>query len=453
MKLNFKNILFFIGVFVFAFGFLGISNVSAIDTLVSSVYQDTNHDGTVDNVYITMDENVTSCSAMGWLVMMPGGIGITSFSGCTCSGTDAFMNLAITTTAGITGGANPAFFYMPGDTTLASGPMTFKFVAPADGAASAVTKLGDGASDYQLPPSGMGTFEDVLIFTEELDASGKTAVEDALTAGSDVALSFTWGAGLDANKLTITSATVATFDEDVTANVTDLSSNMATDLLLIDSLAPPTLTTDPATSITRTTVSLNGNILDTGGENPTIRFEYGLTNAYGNTTVVGGPFGAGAFSSGVLSLTCGTTYHYRAYATNSEGESNGNDLIFTTSACPRSSSGSYLPGYGPTVQMTLLTPVTNTQTAGSSTPNFQDPIKTVNINLFFGMKNTDVKILQNFLINQNKGPASLALKNHGTTNNFGKLTKSALTEWQKMNNILPSSGYFGPLSRAFIQKM
>ena len=71
--------------------------------------------------------------------------------------------------------------------------------------------------------------------------------------------------------------------------------------------------------------------------------------------------------------------------------------------------------------------------------------------LKLGMKNKDVKILQSFLINQNKGPFALALKKHGATNNFGALTKLALEEWQKTNSVIPSTGYFGTKTRAKIK--
>lgn len=40
-----------------------------------------------------------------------------------------------------------------------------------------------------------------------------------------------------------------------------------------------------------------------------------------------------SISTSISSLTCNTTYHYRAYATNADGTSYGNDATFTTSAC------------------------------------------------------------------------------------------------------------------------
>lgn len=72
------------------------------------------------------------------------------------------------------------------------------------------------------------------------------------------------------------------------------------------------------------------------------------------------------------------------------------------------------------------------------------------VDLKYKMENNDVNILQNFLISQNIGPASFALKSHGATNYFGQLTKNALIEWQTAKGITPSMGYFGPKTRAYI---
>ncbi len=97
----------------------------------------------------------------------------------------------------------------------------------------------------------------------------------------------------------------------------------------------PTVTVSAATSISSTTATLNGTITATGGENASVRgFHYGLTGAYGSTTSGSGSFGVGAFSLPVTGLTCATTYHFEAYATNSAGIGDSADLTFITSACP-----------------------------------------------------------------------------------------------------------------------
>jgi hypothetical protein len=48
--------------------------------------------------------------------------------------------------------------------------------------------------------------------------------------------------------------------------------------------SPPTVTTNDATNMGTTTVTLNGNLIGNGTENCTVRFEYGKTTSYGNNT-------------------------------------------------------------------------------------------------------------------------------------------------------------------------
>ena len=60
-----------------------------------------------------------------------------------------------------------------------------------------------------------------------------------------------------------------------------------------------------------------------------------LLNGYGSTvqkyTLT---MNEGAFSTSITGLTCGTTYHYQAYANNDDGSTEADDETFTTSACP-----------------------------------------------------------------------------------------------------------------------
>ncbi|MFA6251698.1 MAG: carboxypeptidase-like regulatory domain-containing protein [Candidatus Paceibacterota bacterium] len=105
--------------------------------------------------------------------------------------------------------------------------------------------------------------------------------------------------------------------------------------LIASPITVPSVTTLSATSIERTTATLNGTISSTGGENATtVGFQYGLTDSYGTTTTATGSFGAESFNTGISELTCDTTYHYRAYATNSAGTGYGADQTLTTDRCP-----------------------------------------------------------------------------------------------------------------------
>jgi len=84
------------------------------------------------------------------------------------------------------------------------------------------------------------------------------------------------------------------------------------------------------------------------------------------------------------------------------------------------------------------------QTA-SSTTHF-----TFTRNLSLGMTGNDVTKLQQFLISENGGPAARKLATHGTTAYFGSLTKAALIEFQQHVGIKPASGFFGPITRAWV---
>ena len=87
---------------------------------------------------------------------------------------------------------------------------------------------------------------------------------------------------------------------------------------------PPTVTNTGATDVISTSAKLNGEITNTGGENPNVTIYYGTTD--GGTTagswdisVSLGTKGAGTFSTDIFNLNSSTTYHYRCYAENSAG--------------------------------------------------------------------------------------------------------------------------------------
>lgn len=78
-------------------------------------------------------------------------------------------------------------------------------------------------------------------------------------------------------------------------------------------------------------------------------------------------------------------------------------------------------------------------------------IKAVMKNLKKGIRDAEVKTLQEFLISQNKGPAAQALaKITATTTYFGEMTRAALAEFQAAVGITPAVGNFGAITRAYI---
>jgi hypothetical protein len=97
---------------------------------------------------------------------------------------------------------------------------------------------------------------------------------------------------------------------------------------------PPTVVTEPATSVTGSAATLNGKVNPNGSQVSECRFEYGLTTAYGQSAPCTPSPGSGespvAVSAAIGGLASNTTYHFRIFAKNGGGEATGSDRTFTT---------------------------------------------------------------------------------------------------------------------------
>ena len=94
---------------------------------------------------------------------------------------------------------------------------------------------------------------------------------------------------------------------------------------------PPTVTTTAATSIGTSGATLQAYLADDGGESCSVRFQYGLTTSYGTTTAwVSGYVTGNTITKAITGLAPGTTYHFRAQASNSAGTTSGSDQQFST---------------------------------------------------------------------------------------------------------------------------
>lgn len=124
------------------------------------------------------------------------------------------------------------------------------------------------------------------------------------------------------------------FAEDVYGNIS-LAANVS---VVVDSVPDPeftpTVSTTEALSIDTTNATLFGEIRDEGTSPPTLRgFEYGQSPSYTDLVFDEGVFSAETFSLDVHNLECSTTYHFRAFATNTVGSAYGEDTTFTTRDC------------------------------------------------------------------------------------------------------------------------
>jgi len=150
----------------------------------------------------------------------------------------------------------------------------------------------------------------------ETIAYGNTTPTQSRTTGQTFAQAL---AGLDPNK---------------TYHFRALATNAAgpsygTDRTFVTSAALPTVTTDPITD----TSTLNGILTDDGEQACDCGFEWGETIAYehGATPTQSKTTGQ-TFSQILGGLVPGTTYHYRAFATNGAGTSYGADRSFALPA-------------------------------------------------------------------------------------------------------------------------
>ena len=96
----------------------------------------------------------------------------------------------------------------------------------------------------------------------------------------------------------------------------------------------PAITTNTTTSITSTSAISGGNVTSDGGSAVIVRgicYAFTPTPTTGDLTLTNGT-GTGAFAISMTGLIPNTTYYIRAYASNVNGNTYGNEVSFTTSA-------------------------------------------------------------------------------------------------------------------------
>ena len=140
------------------------------------------------------------------------------------------------------------------------------------------------------------------------------------------------------NSISNVSATITGLNEGTTYHyrvkaINSIGSDEGEDMTFTTAGQAPEATTQLPTNITTVTATLNG-LVNANHSSTYVTFEYGTTNAYGNSvTAVPSPVTGNtstAVSYDITGLQPGTMYHFRLKAVSSLGTDNGDDVTFTT---------------------------------------------------------------------------------------------------------------------------
>jgi|GEM_PF-2428180 len=122
--------------------------------------------------------------------------------------------------------------------------------------------------------------------------------------------------------------------------INSLGTGYSTQVTFTTSASPtlPNVTTENAKNIEETTANITGEVASVGSTNITQHGHCWATTPNPtineSKTTLGAKTNIGTFTSNLTSLTAGTTYYVRAYATNAAGTSYSPQVSFTSAAAP-----------------------------------------------------------------------------------------------------------------------
>jgi hypothetical protein len=189
------------------------------------------------------------------------------------------------------------------------------------------------------PPGGLGSFRAWLPWDSGtfVNTANVTVNEDTYYVGGPTS---TWGRTWSAADFSNANFKINLMAYTNTANGAQYNQSLSLDYcqVTVYYTAPPatvpTVTTAAVSAVSSTSATSGGNVTADGGATVTARGVCWSTSA--NPTIADSctsdGTGSGSFTSSITGLTQATTYHVRAYATNSVGTAYGEDLTFTTNA-------------------------------------------------------------------------------------------------------------------------
>lgn len=292
------------------------------------------------------------------------------------------------------------------------------------------------------------------IFISKLDLSGDYVYAKRV-GGASYQSVFSMSVDADTNIYT-TGYFAGTADFDPGAGTANLTA-IGEDIFILK-LSPPDTTAPTITSVSSSNINnTTATISWTTNELSSSIVEYGTTTNYGtSTTETDTGTGVTSHTVSLSSLQSCTTYHYRVKSNDpSANLATSSDSTFTTPGCA-AVSVVLLQQMSDAIRAqennsVVLPPATNNN---QNTQNNNSITKFIFLkNLKYKDNNTDVKELQKFLNNNNFIISKVGVGSIGNeTNYFGLATRAALIKYQIANNIKPALGYFGPLTRASLNK-
>jgi hypothetical protein len=118
------------------------------------------------------------------------------------------------------------------------------------------------------------------------------------------------------------------------ATNTESTPGSADSICFYTNVTTPIVITNSSTYVEETNATLWGYLQSNGGENCTVRFEYGTSTSYGTNTTNQTKTTNQTFSADITSLTKGQIYYYRAFANNTLESDVADNLAFLTKPDP-----------------------------------------------------------------------------------------------------------------------
>jgi hypothetical protein len=218
----------------------------------AAVYQDATADGQVDRIRVTFNQTITSCAydASDWTVNTAGTISISAITGVSCTGSDAFLYLAVTAAASKTGGAtNPVVSYAnagTADSIVSSGGAinAFSSQTVTDGASPVIlsTSPVNGATASASDSISADFSETISIASCSFSSTPDPGGFDSITSAAN------WSAGVNGQTSSRVTLTHTAYASGVSPNITISGCTDGTNTLASGPVSNPWTFSIPAAS-------------------------------------------------------------------------------------------------------------------------------------------------------------------------------------------------------------